>query len=155
MKMTSTRPYLLRALHEWILDNDLTPYVQVDATMENVEVPQQFVQDGRIVLNLSPASVRNLDLGNEWISFNARFSGSAMQVFLPIQSVLAIYSKENGQGMFFQPEAPEPVAAEPDMDEETPVQRTLSSVDEDTATPNQQAAPPRPPRGKPALKRVK
>lgn len=99
--MTSSRPYLLRALNEWIVDNDLTPYIVCDATMEEVVVPQQFVENGKIVLNINPSAVRNLNVNNEALSFSARFAGSAMDVFLPINAVLAIYAKENGQGMVF------------------------------------------------------
>jgi stringent starvation protein B len=101
LKMTSSRPYLIRALHEWVLDNDMTPHILVDAEAEGVQVPGQFVENGKIVLNISPASVINLELGNEYISFNARFSGQPMDVFLPVSSVIALYARENGQGMVF------------------------------------------------------
>lgn len=102
--MTPSRPYLLRAIHEWILDNNLTPYLLVDAEVENVEIPRRYVENGKIVLNTSPEAVRNLSLENDWVSFTARFSGQAMQVFVPMAAVLAVYAKENGKGMFFQPE---------------------------------------------------
>jgi len=105
--MTSTRPYLIRALHEWILDNGLTPYIVVDAQTQGVEIPRQHVKEGRIVLNLNPSAVQALVMGNEWISFRARFSGRAMEVQLPVRSVLAIYAKENGQGMSFPPDSVE------------------------------------------------
>lgn len=99
--MTSSRPYLIRALHEWVVDNGLTPHVLVNAEMEGVSVPQQFIENGKIVLNISPASVMGLELGNEYISFNARFSGSPTDIFLPVTAVIALYARENGQGMVF------------------------------------------------------
>lgn len=104
--MTSNRPYLVRALYEWVTDNDMTPHLLVDATREGVEVPPESVEDGRIVLNISPGAVKHLSLGNDVISFEARFSGSAMTLFIPVVAVLGIYSRENGQGMLF-PESTE------------------------------------------------
>jgi stringent starvation protein B len=101
LKMTSSRPYLIRALHEWVLDNGMTPHILVDADFEGVQVPRQFVENGKIVLNISPESVVQLELGNELISFNARFSGQPMDVFIPVAAVIALYARENGQGMVF------------------------------------------------------
>jgi stringent starvation protein B len=102
--MTSTRPYLIRAIHEWIIDNGLTPHIVVDAQAQGAQVPSQYVKEGRIVLNLNPSAVQALVMGNDWISFRARFSGRVMGIHLPIRSVLAIYAKENGQGMKFSDE---------------------------------------------------
>ncbi|RKZ86690.1 MAG: ClpXP protease specificity-enhancing factor [Candidatus Parabeggiatoa sp. nov. 3] len=102
--MTSMRPYLLRALYEWIVDNGLTPYLLVNADHDQVEVPRQFVENGQIILNIAPMAVQGLTLDNEWVSFSARFSGRSFSVFVPVLAVLAIYAKENGKGMFFQPE---------------------------------------------------
>lgn len=99
--MTSNRPYLLRALYEWIADNHMTPHVLVEAGAEGVDVPDQAIQKGKVILNIDKAAVRDLDLGNDWLTFKARFSGSEHRVSVPIESVLAIYSKENGQGMMF------------------------------------------------------
>lgn len=99
--MTSSRPYLLRALLDWISDNGQTAHLLVDATRPGVVVPTQFVQDGKITLNIGPAAVQGLEMGNEWISFSARFGGQSMQVTVPIGTVLAIYSRETGQGMMF------------------------------------------------------
>lgn len=99
--MTSNRPYLIRALYEWLMDNDQTPHLLVDASGEGVVVPQQFVKDGRIVLNIGPSAVRGLDIGNESIVFGARFGGMSMEVFVPPSAVLGIYAKENGRGMLF------------------------------------------------------
>ena len=101
MDMTSNRPYVLRALYEWIVDNGLTPHILVKADADNVNVPEQHVQDGRIVLNISPAAVRDLDLGNEMITCNTRFSGTPFHIVVPIDAILAIYAKENGKGMIF------------------------------------------------------
>jgi stringent starvation protein B len=117
--MTSTRPYLIRALYEWIEDNGLTPHILVDAESPGVEVPKQHVREGQIVLNINPAAVRDLRLGNESIEFNARFGGVARTVRIPVVAVLAIYARENGQGMAFgdekggeeppePPDAPQP-----------------------------------------------
>lgn len=101
-QMSSSRPYLIRALYEWILDNQCTPYVLVNAAYPETVVPQGFVEDGQIVLNLSPSAIRHLEMDNERISFDGRFGGQAQQVWLPAQSVMAIYARENGQGMVFE-----------------------------------------------------
>jgi stringent starvation protein B len=109
--MTSNRPYLIRALYEWLVDNDLTPYLLVDANREAVHVPSRYVEEGRIVLNVSPNAVRDLQLGNELISFEARFGGTAFAISLPPDAVLGVYARENGKGMLFPDEgveAPEP-----------------------------------------------
>ena len=97
----SQKPYLVRALYDWIVDSACTPYLLVDATGDTVQVPNDYVEDGKIVLNLSAAAVRNLALENEAVHFDGRFSGSSFAVSVPIQSVLAIYAKETGQGMMF------------------------------------------------------
>lgn len=102
--MTSNRPYFIRALYDWIVDNDLTPYILVDALHPEVEVPQDFVNGGRIVLNVSPKACRGLHLDNDKIVFTARFSGKVVQIFLPPAAVLAVYAKENGRGMEFDVE---------------------------------------------------
>ncbi|ENU31042.1 hypothetical protein F991_01131 [Acinetobacter sp. CIP-A165] len=100
---TPTRPYLARAIYEWICDNQLTPYLLVDATQPHTDVPLQFVKDGQIVLNLAPHAVHQLNISNEMICFSARFGGVAKEIYVPIQAVLGIYAKENGQGLFFDP----------------------------------------------------
>lgn len=115
-QMTPSRPYLLRALYEWITDNELTPHLLVDAAVPGVEVPKAAVQDGRVVLNVDPVAVQSLQLGNEWIHFSARFSGVPRDVALPVSAVLAIYARENGQGMMFSTEPggpPQPPDAAP------------------------------------------
>lgn len=135
--MTSTRPYLLRALHEWMLDNDLTPQLVVDAASDDVQVPRQFVDEGRIVLNVSPSAVRDLSLGNDFIDFKARFAGSPFTVSVPTRRVLAIVARENGAGMTFpdEPDAAETGSDGPSGPDEPP--------------------PKSPPGGRPALKVVK
>ena len=106
--MTSSRPYLLRALYEWILENECTPYVLVNAMADDVEVPQQYVKNGKIVLNVSPAAVSGLEMDNQNMSFSGRFGGVPISVFVPIEAVMGIYAKENGQGMFFDVEEDSP-----------------------------------------------
>ena len=106
--MTSTRPYLLRAIYEWILDNQLTPHVAVNAHGEGVQVPQEYVQEGQITLNLAPSAINSLDMDNEALSFSARFRGVPMDIYVPIQSVMGIYARENGQGMMFSEEDYQP-----------------------------------------------
>lgn len=111
--MTSSRPYLLRALYDWIIDNGMTPHLLVNAEHEAVEVPTEFVQDGRVVLNVSPSAVRELALGNDLVAFNARFGGRPMDVMVPVKAVEAIYARENGKGMVFGED-------HDDEDDETP-----------------------------------
>ncbi|MDP3007794.1 MAG: ClpXP protease specificity-enhancing factor [Methylococcales bacterium] len=102
--MTSLKPYLIRSIYEWILDNQLTPYLLVDAENDSAILPMQFVDDGKIVLNIRPEAVEALSLGNDTIEFNARFSGKPMHIIAPVVAVMAIYAKENGKGMVFNPE---------------------------------------------------
>jgi stringent starvation protein B len=102
MSMTSHRPYMVRALYEWILDNNCTPYILVNAHETGVEVPQNFVKDGQIVLNISPVAVQGLLVANEGLEFHGRFGGIPMRVFVPIVAIMGIYAKENGQGMIFE-----------------------------------------------------
>lgn len=121
--MTSNRPYLLRAIYDWITDNNLTPYILVDAAREGVRVPPQVVKNGQVVLNLAMRAVANLDLGNEWISFQARFSGVSHSILIPVNAVLALYAQENGQGMMFPAEEdgdPPPSPPEPPSDDTPP-----------------------------------
>ena len=101
--MTSNRPYLIRALYEWLVDNQQTPYFLVDAERPDVVVPHEYVEEGRIVLNVGPTAVRDLDLGNEAVSFNARFGGHAHDIYVPPDAVLGVYSRENGQASAFLP----------------------------------------------------
>lgn len=133
--MNSSRPYLLRALYEWIVDNDCTPHLLVDAEYPQVRVPAGYAQDGQIVLNVSPSAIRHLHMDNQGISFESRFGGVPHSLYLPTAAILAIYARENGQGMVFDIDAAE---AGDDLAEGT-----------DT--------PPEPPRpsGRPSLKVIK
>jgi stringent starvation protein B len=119
--MSSNRPYLLRAIYDWISDNNLTPYVLVDAGVEGVRVPPQVVKNGQVVLNLAMRAVANLDLGNDWISFQARFSGVSQSIHIPVRAVLALYAQENGQGMMFpaEEEGDMPPPTTPPVDDKT------------------------------------
>ena len=120
--MNSSRPYIIRAIYEWIADNDCTPHLLVDVNQEGVEVPQAYVTDGQIVLNISPSAVVGLEMGNELILFNGRFGGIATDIVVPIKAILGIYARENGQGMVF--DAPE----EPEDPPEPPSGRTRPSL---------------------------
>src|SRR4051794_7654130 len=168
LESTSTRPYLIRALYEWCTDNGFTPYVAV-LVDESVQVPREYVKNGEIVLNISFDATSSLKLGNEFIEFKARFAGTAREIMVPVNRVIAIYARENGQGMAF----PVPVAGA--AGEDLPKSSPLSSVpaagahgDDDPkvvqlVTPEPagpengpDGGPPRPPTGpRPALKRVK
>ncbi|UCH54066.1 MAG: ClpXP protease specificity-enhancing factor [Pseudomonadota bacterium] len=102
--MTSLKPYLLRAVYDWAMENGCTPYVAVDATYAGVQVPERFVEGGRIVLNIAPSAIHGYQLDDDGLSFSARFGGAPSQVIVPLPAILAIYAKENGQGISF----PEP-----------------------------------------------
>lgn len=143
MTMTSSRPYLVRALYDWIVDNNCTPYILVNAYGDGVEVPQEHVKDGQIILNISPAAVHNLALGEESINFQGRFGGIPKQVLVPMVSVLGIYAKENGQGMIFEAEGPGPNPPRP------------TGTDEPGKTTEPSPGEPRPGGTKPPLRLVK
>ena len=112
--MNSSKPYVLRAMYDWIVDNNCTPHLLVNAEAPGVDVPQQYVKDGQIVLNISPTAVVDLLIDNESVSFSGRFGGVPMAVLAPVGSVLGIYARENGKGMVFdaegRPPEPEPPA---------------------------------------------
>lgn len=129
--MNSTRPYFIRALYDWIVDNRLTPHLLVDASAEGLVAPTEFANDGRLVLNVSPDAVRDLELANDFIEFSARFRGVSRDVIVPLQAVLGIYARENGQGMLFGDE-----------------QEDSTGTDDDPGS-----SPPRP-QGRPTLKIV-
>ncbi len=99
--MTPQKPYLIRAIYEWLQDNQQTPYLLVNTSFNGVQVPHQYINDEKIILNIAPDAVANFHADNDWISFSARFSGKPTELFIPIIAVLAIYGKENNQGMFF------------------------------------------------------
>ncbi len=102
--MTSSKPYLLRAFYEWITENQCTPYIVVDTFYEGVQVPPEYVEDDRIILNIAPEAVDDLLLENTYVSFDARFSGTPYQIYIPMMAVSAVYAKENGRGMVFNEE---------------------------------------------------
>ena len=104
LNLTPTRPYLARAIYEWICDNNLTPHLLVDATQPYTDVPTQFVQDGQIVLNIVPHAVHMLNISNDAVTFSARFGGVSKDIYVPISAVLGLYARENGQGLFFDPD---------------------------------------------------
>jgi stringent starvation protein B len=130
-RMTSHRPYLLRALHEWIADNGMTPHLLVDATRPGVRVPPHTVKDGKVVLNIAARAVAHLDMDNDSVAFTARFGGVSHAVIVPIDAVLAIYARETGQGMALPDDgsaqapgeaapAADADAVEPPHDDDTP-----------------------------------
>jgi len=106
--MNSSRPYLMRAVYEWIVDNGMTPYLLVNAEHPHVVVPVEHVNNGKIILNVAPSAVQNLDMAGEEVSFSARFSGKPMHVSVPVSAVLAIYARENGRGMVFSDDENDP-----------------------------------------------
>jgi stringent starvation protein B len=113
MSMTSHRPYLVRALNEWILENKCTPYIVVNAFETGVQVPQNYVKDGQIILNISPVAVQGLVISNEGIEFNGRFGGIPTRVYVPSSAIMGIYARENGQGMIFDQDANPPPVTPP------------------------------------------
>ena len=162
-KMTPRRPYLVRAFYDWLVDNDLTPHLVVDATLPGAQVPMEFVSDGQIVLNIAPRAVGNLELGNEAVSFNARFSGRPHAVIVPMYAVVAIYARENGAGTTFDPEPA--YATDLDAFDENEEAEDIVEVQAETLAPVAVTAeisdddepddePPRP-RGRPSLRVVK
>ncbi len=104
MTMNSNKPYLLRAVYEWILDNKVTPHIVIHADNPEANVPLQYVEDGKIILNISPTAAQNLLIDNDGVSFNARFAGKPFSIYAPMGAVLALYANENGEGMMFEPE---------------------------------------------------
>jgi len=164
LESTSTRPYLIRALYDWCTDNGLTPYVAV-LVDDTVQVPREYVKNGEIVLNISFDATSSLKLGNDFIEFKARFAGTAREIMVPINRVIAIYARENGQGMAFPvPVAgadggkPSPLSSVPAAggaaEEPKVVQLVTPEPAEGVDAPDEE--PPRPPAGpRPALKRVK
>lgn len=127
--MISTKPYLIRAIRDWALDNSFTPQILVDATAEGVRVPQRHVTDGQIVLNIADQAVEMLEMGNETLSFAARFNGAPHDVDVPVEAVLAIFARENGQGIFFkEPDGSPGPGAEDEKGSDKPVKPTLKLV---------------------------
>ena len=141
-EMTPSRPYVLRAFYDWLLDNELTPHLLVNAEVPHTEVPRQYVNDGQIVLNISPSAVVGLHMDNEAVSFNARFGGQPLQVYIPMAAVVAIQARENGAGTFFPPEPAYEAWLEAASEEEQPV-----------SPPEMES--PQPKKGRPNLKVIK
>ena len=106
--ISSSRPYLIRAIYDWLVDNRLTPYVMVDAGVPDVKAPEQFIEDGKIVLNIAPQAVGSLSLGNDALEFEASFSGIVHHLHIPVKAVKAIYAFENGRGMVFHEDDDQP-----------------------------------------------
>jgi stringent starvation protein B len=136
-QLPSTKPYLLRAIWEWCCDNGFTPHIAV-VVDERTRVPREFIKDGQIVLNLGPGATNKLQIGNEFVEFQARFGGVARDLSVPIQQVAAIYARENGAGMAF------------DLDEEALLAARVEAEDADP-----EPEPPRPEAGRPKLQRIK
>lgn len=111
--MSSSRPYLLRALYDWVLTNNCTPYISVNAFFAEVEVPQDYVRDGIIILNISPQAIEDLTLGDAAVSFEGRFGGISSSVYVPVGAIVSIYAKENGKGMVFEMEREFPPTTDP------------------------------------------
>ena len=157
LESASTRPYLIRALYEWCVDNALTPYVAVLAD-DSVQVPREYVQNGEIVLNVSTDATSGLRIGNDFIEFKARFGGVPREIIVPIDRVIAIYARENGQGMAFplQVRAPDADATPAPPDPALTPTSTLAPL-EPAAVGEPMGPEPTPPDGRkrPALKRVK
>ncbi|MFH4482229.1 ClpXP protease specificity-enhancing factor [Vibrio diabolicus] len=157
-KMTARRPYMLRAFYDWLVDNDLTPHLVVDATMPGVRVPVEFIQDGQIILNIAPRAVGNLELGNDAITFHARFSGRPHSVIVPVYAVQAIYARENGAGTMFEPEEAYTHIEEEAMTEKesSPSFTTVSDEPSELASDSDAEEDDAPrPKGKPSLRVIK
>lgn len=161
MSMTPKRPYLLRAFYEWIVDNNMTPHILVDARSSEVSVPRQFVKDGNIVLNVSMTAANNLMMDNDKITFSARFGGKAFSIWLPMWSVMAIYSRETQEGISFPPDeyaelaettgqveskkSPTLAAVPSTTDDDEIVDALLDEVGQDDDAGEQQDPEPEPP----------
>ena len=166
LESTSTRPYLIRALYDWCTDNGLTPYVAV-LVDDSVQVPREYVKNGEIVLNISFDATSSLKLGNDFIEFKARFAGSAREIMVPVSRVIAIYARENGQGMAFpvgvpgtsdEASRPSPLSSVPAAGAQGEGEpRVVQLVNPDPPQEGRNGQePPRPPIGpRPSLKRIK
>ena len=161
--MTPRRPYMLRAFYDWLVDNELTPHLVVEATLPGVRVPEEFIQDGQIILNIAPRAVGNLELGNEAVTFSARFSGRPHSVIVPLYAVQAIYARENGAGTMFEPEEAYIDVLEEGIEEwplEVPEQGpslsvATAEVEVDAEDSDPEPEPPRPTKGRPSLRVIK
>ena len=164
LESTSTRPYLIRALYDWCTDNGLTPYVAV-LVDDTVQVPREYVKNGEIVLNISFDATSSLKLGNDFIEFKARFAGTARDIMVPVNRVIAIYARENGQGMAFPVPVPggtqetakaSPLSSVPAAGGHEEDNKVVQLVSPEPGDGNPDGDTPRPPSGpRPTLKRVK
>lgn len=118
--MARLRPYLVRSAYEWLVEHDLTPYFLVDAEIEGVEIPWEYVEEGKIVLNAAPIAIRNLQLENDFVGFEASFSGQTWQIFFPVEALLAVYARETGQGIYAREEGLGMLVNEGEADELDP-----------------------------------
>lgn len=165
LESSSTRPYLIRALYDWCTDNGFTPYIAV-LVDDSVQVPREYVKNGEIVLNISFDATSSLKLGNDLIEFKARFAGSAREIMVPVNRVIAIYARENGQGMAFpvpvpasasdEPSRPSPLTSVPAAGATEADGKVVQLVTPEAGGTGPDGEPPRPPSGpRPALKRIK
>ncbi len=136
------RPYFLRALYDWIVDSGLTPYLLVSADSDAVQVPREYVSEGKIVLNVSPEAIRDLVLGDESVSFSGRFGGRPFPIAIPLASVQAIYAKETGEGMMFEPEYDGATADNQGPDDEPPSDPSPGSPSDTPPDAPPEKAPP-------------
>lgn len=162
--MSPRRPYLLRAHYDWLLDNELTPHLVVDITAAEVNVPMEYARDGQIVLNIAPRAIGNLDISNDGVQFNARFGGVPRHVSVPMAAIIAVYARENGAGMMFEPEAAyeADILIQPETESSHPADNlvlisdteSVHNIDKsDQSSPDDE--PPKPPKGRPALRVIK
>ncbi|MBI6549218.1 ClpXP protease specificity-enhancing factor [Xenorhabdus lircayensis] len=157
-QMSPRRPYLLRAHYEWLLDNEMTPHIVVDVSFYGVNVPMEYAQNGQIILNISPRAVGNLELTNDEVRFNARFGGVGRQVIVPMAAVVAVYARENGAGMMFEPEFAYDEVDTESEETDLPIADNLvlirdNKISRDVDSPDDE--PPQPPKGRPTLRVVK
>ncbi len=151
---TSTKPYMVRAIHEWCTDNGLTPYLAVSVT-KDVQVPKEHVRNGEIVLNIGLLATDRLMLKNDSISFQARFSGRVQEIYVPMEQVVAIYAKETGNGMAFDVNKDLALAHDDDSNSSNRPGPGDRNDPSDSGDPSQPPDPPKPPAGRPRLTRVK
>ncbi len=143
MMMSSSRPYLIRAIYDWILDNSLTPYVLVDAMQPYVQVPEPYIEEGKIILNLAPLAVTGFAMNNEALEFKASFGGRLQHLYIPMTAILAIYAYENGRGLVFG------------LEDETISEVAEGAETEEDTTGEDKKTPPKRPKGPPKLTIVK
>ncbi len=154
MKLPSTKPYLVRAIHQWCCDHSYTPYLAVLAD-QRAKVPREFVREGRIVLNISYDATGHLKIENDFVSFQARFGGVAREIVVPMSNVLAIYAKENEMGMWFEADAAEPESEKPAEVKRSGLRSVSALPDDNDSDDSEPPEPPATPTGRPKLQRIK